>query len=131
MEPRLTPVTIDGPGGPLTARPLDQDHGNGVRSLGFRFGNFGYSNDMVDLPEESLSALHGLDLWVADALRYRPHPTHAHVDRVLEWRERLAPRRTVLTNMHIDLDYRRLAAELPDGVVPAHDGMVLELPYTD
>jgi phosphoribosyl 1,2-cyclic phosphate phosphodiesterase len=58
-----------------------------------------------------------------DALRYRPHPTHAHVERTLEWIARLKPRRAILTNLHIDLDYGALKAELPAGVEPAFDGL--------
>ena len=60
-----------------------------------------------------------------DALRRRPHPTHAHLDRTLEWIARAKPKLAILTNMHIDLDYQQLLAELPAGVVPAYDGMVI------
>ncbi len=119
------PVIVDGPGGALEATPLLQDHGGGVASLGFRVGRFGYSNDVVRLPEETLAALGGLDLWVADALRDHPHPTHSHVEQTLGWAERLKPKHTVLTNLHIDLDYRTLASRLPEGVEPAYDGQVL------
>jgi len=120
------PLAIDGPGGPLTLLPLPQDHG-GVVSLGFRIGRFAYSNDVAQLPEETLAALHGLDLWVVDALRYTPHPTHAHVARTLDWIAALTPRRTVLTNMHVDLDYATLVRELPKGVEPAFDGWQADL----
>jgi phosphoribosyl 1,2-cyclic phosphate phosphodiesterase len=114
--------TVDGPSGPIPITTFDQDHG-GVRSLGYRFGNVAYSSDVVDLPAESLTALAGLDLWIVDALREHPHPTHAHVDMALAWIERLKPRRAILTNMHIDLDYQTLARRLPPGVEPAYDGM--------
>ena len=50
-----------------------------------------------------------LDVWIVDALRYTPHPTHAHVDQALEWIQRVRPRRAILTNLHIDLDYLELA----------------------
>lgn len=122
------PVEISGPGGPLLVTPLDQDHGP-IRSLGFRIGDLAYSNDMRDLPEATLAHLHGLAIWIADALRYKPHPTHAHLAQVLLWRERLAPARTVLTNLHVDMDYQRLLQELPARVEPGYDGLALELPY--
>jgi phosphoribosyl 1,2-cyclic phosphate phosphodiesterase len=115
------PLTLDGPGGPLTLTPLLQDHGGGP-SLGFRCGRFAYSNDVAVLPRETLDALDGLDLWIVDALRYAPHPTHAHVERTLGWIDALKPRRSVLTNLHVDLDYATLKRELPRGVEPAHDG---------
>ena len=119
-------VTIDGPGGPVTAIPFHQEHGR-IHSLGFRIGPVAYSSDVVDLPEQSFEVLEGVECWIVDALRYRPHPTHAHVERALDWIARVRPRRAVLTNMHVDLDYEALRKALPAGVEPAYDGMVLEL----
>ena len=117
-------VTIEGKAGPLTALPFLQDHGS-MESLGFRFGDLAYSSDLVGLPEKSFELLQNLDVWIVDALRYTPHPTHAHLDLVLNWVERLRPRRTVLTNLHIDMDYQTLLRDLPDGVEPAFDGMTI------
>jgi phosphoribosyl 1,2-cyclic phosphate phosphodiesterase len=105
---------------------FDQDHG-AIRSVGYRFGSVAYSSDLVDFPEESLPALQDLDVWIVDALRITPHPTHAHLDLALEWIERLKPRRAILTNMHIDLDYKTLAESVPAGVEPAYDGMRFEI----
>jgi phosphoribosyl 1,2-cyclic phosphate phosphodiesterase len=122
----LVPLIIEGPGGGLEIIPLDQDHGFS-RSLGFRVGSVGYSNDLVDMPEASFAALAGLDLWIVDALRERPHPTHANVEQAFAWIARLGPKRSVLTNMHIDLDYRTLEARLPAGVEPAYDGWAVDL----
>lgn len=116
-------LTINGAGGAITTIPLDQDHGRNTRSLGFRFGDAAYSNDVVDLPEDTLEALSGVTLWIVDALRYTPHPTHAHLERTLGWIDRLKPQLAVLTNLHIDMDYATLRRELPHGVVPAFDGM--------
>jgi phosphoribosyl 1,2-cyclic phosphate phosphodiesterase len=118
-------VTIDGKGGPITALPFAQDHGD-VISLGFRIGGLAYSSDLHDLPEASIPALAGLDVWIVDALRYTPHPSHFSVSDALAWIERIKPRRAVLTNMHTDLDYEALRAKLPEGVVPAYDGMRIE-----
>jgi phosphoribosyl 1,2-cyclic phosphate phosphodiesterase len=113
---------IDGPSGPIPVVTFDQDHGP-MRSLGYRFGDVAYSSDVVGLPQSAFDALRGLDVWIVDALRYTPHPTHAHVDLALEWIERVRPRRAILTNMHIDLDFAELAARLPPGVEPAFDGL--------
>jgi phosphoribosyl 1,2-cyclic phosphate phosphodiesterase len=118
------PVRIEGQGGPITAVPFLQDHGD-IPSLGFRFADVAYSSDLVDLPPESVAALGGLDLWIVDALREAPHPTHFSVGDALRWIERLAPKRAVLTNMHDSLDYETLRAKLPAGVEPGHDGMQL------
>ncbi len=122
----LAPVTIDGPGGPLEILPLEQGHGFSA-SLGFRVGNAAYSNDVVSMPEATFARLEALTLWIVDALREKPHPTHAHVAMSLEWIARLKPRHAVLTNMHIDLDYQSLKARLPAGVEPAYDGWSADL----
>lgn len=111
----------------IDVTPLDQDHGS-MRSTGFRIGSMAYCNDVVELPEETLEQLGDLDLLIVDALRYEPHPTHAHLERTLGWIERLKPNRAVLTNLHIDMDYQRLISELPSGVEPAYDSMKLYFP---
>lgn len=122
----LVPLEIDGPGGVMEILPLAQDHGFSD-SLGFRVGPAAYSNDLVAMPELTFAALGGLKLWIVDALREKPHPTHAHLERSLEWIARLKPAHAVLTNMHIDLDYGALQARLPEGVEPAYDGWSADL----
>jgi phosphoribosyl 1,2-cyclic phosphate phosphodiesterase len=121
------PVTVDGPGGPVSGLPFDMVHGSG-RALGFRFGDLAYASDVSAMPDESLAALQDLDVLILDALRYTPHPTHFSVAEALALIARVKPRRAVLTNLHTDLDYARLAAEVPEGVVPAFDGMRIEPP---
>jgi len=116
---------VEGPSGPIPVAAFLQHHG-GVDSLGFRCGPIAYSSDVVELPEESFAALEGVDVWIVDALQRRPHKTHAHLDLALEWIARVKPKRAVLTNLHIDMDYRTLKAELPEGVEPAFDGMEIE-----
>ena len=123
------PVVIKGAGGSIAALPFELQHGN-VRALGFRINNAAYTPDLNDIPDESLGALSNLDLWIVDALRATPHPTHFSVDDALEWIGSLKPKRAVLTNMHIDLDYAALAKRLPRNVEPAFDGMTLNIPET-
>jgi phosphoribosyl 1,2-cyclic phosphate phosphodiesterase len=122
-----SPVKISGEGGPITVLPVLQDHGD-IVSLGFRFGPLAYSTDLVGLPEASIAALAGLDVWIVDALRYRPHPSHFSVDQTLSWIERIGPKRAILTNLHSDLDYMELKARLPAHVEPAYDGMTISVP---
>jgi phosphoribosyl 1,2-cyclic phosphate phosphodiesterase len=116
------PWSIDGPSGVVPVKTFDQDHGD-IRSVGYRIGDVAYSSDVVGLPEASFEALEGVRVWVLDALRYRPHPTHASVEQALKWIERVRPQRAILTNLHVDLDYETLRRELPAGVEPAFDGM--------
>lgn len=118
---------IHGPSGAIPVQTFDQDHGD-IQSVGYRFGDIAYSSDVVGLPEASFEALAGVRVWVVDALRYRAHPTHASVEMALEWIARVRPERAILTNLHVDLDYATLAAQLPAGVEPAYDGMVIDLP---
>ncbi len=115
-------VTIDGAGGPLAFTPFAVDHG-AIEALGFRIGDVAYLPDVAEIPDDAWPHLTGLDLWIVDALRRKPHPTHAHLDKTLGWIARAAPRQAVLTNMHIDLDYATVDAETPDNVHPAHDGL--------
>lgn len=111
----------------LSVDVFRQDHGV-MDSLGVRIGGFAYSTDVVALPEESLAALQGLDTWVVGCfLRRGPHKVHANLDQVLEWVEWLRPRRTVLTHMGSSMDYRSLLRDLPDGIKPGFDGMVLDV----
>jgi phosphoribosyl 1,2-cyclic phosphate phosphodiesterase len=119
------PVTVNGEGGTIAALPFDQAHGH-TRTLGFRFGDVAYSCDVSDIPDASLAALEGLDVWIVDALRRTPHPSHFALADTLRWIEWVKPKRAFLTNMHIDMDYDTLIRELPDGVEPAYDGLVVE-----
>lgn len=119
-------LQVDGPGGPVKALPFEQLHGN-IRSLGFRLGKFAYSSDLHDIPDESLAHLENLDVWVVDALRQTPHPSHFSLTDALEWIERIKPRQAILTNMHVDLDYETMRRTLPDHVEPAYDGLTIEI----
>lgn len=119
------PVTIDGKGGPITALPILQDHGE-MPSLGFRFGKLVYSPDIVGYPAESAAAFEGLDMWIVDALRIVPHPSHWSVKQALAQIERFKPKEALLTHMHVDLDYDELCRKLPAHVRPAYDGLTVE-----
>ena len=118
------PVTVTGEGGPVTLTPFRADHGS-MDALGFRIGPLAYLPDAVDIPAESWPVLEGLDCWIVDALRRKPHPTHAHLDMTLGWIARAKPARAVITNMHIDLDYETLRTELSPHITPAFDGMTI------
>lgn len=132
-------VRIDGPGGVIEALPVFQEHGP-IHSLGFRFGRFSgdtplaggfaYSPDVSGIPAETAERLRDLDVWVVDALQYREHISHFSLAEALDWIGRIKPGRAVLTHMHIPLDHDRVMNETPDHVVPAHDGMALDLVYS-
>lgn len=119
-------VAIHGQGGSIEALPILQDHGD-IPSLGFRFGKLAYSCDIKGLPEASLPLMRDLDVWIVDALRYKPHPSHMDLAESLAWIARLGPKRAILTNLHADLDYDELRRQLPPHVEPAYDGMRIEV----
>jgi len=128
MQPFLKPhipVCVDGVSGPITIMPLQQLHGR-IGSLGFRIGSLAYCNDVSVLPPETLKALEGVEVFIVDALRHIPHPSHATVEQALDWARRISPAKTILTNMHVDLDYQTLRRELPKGVVPGYDGLTID-----
>lgn len=123
---RLIELAGDVQIGPLWVRPFQQLHGD-MTSLGYRIGDFAYSTDLNDIPEQSNPYLQNLRVWIVDALRRTPHPTHTHLSRTLGWIARFQPDIAVLTHMDWSMDYETLAKELPPGVVPGHDGMVLDI----
>ncbi|WP_310620071.1 MBL fold metallo-hydrolase [Flexibacterium corallicola] len=113
---------ISGAGGALPLIPIPLKHGR-IDSLGFRFGDVAYTPDLNDIPKSSINYLKSLDLWIVDALRYRPHPSHFCLDDVLKWDGILQPKRVILTNMHSDIDYNKVARQLPKHITPAYDGL--------
>ena len=120
----FAPFEIAGAGGDVPVRAFGVRHGR-IRSLGFRFGPVAYTPDIDGLDDAAWSALEGVECWIVDALRYNPHPSHAHLERTLEWSARVNPKRAIPPNMHVDLDYETLKRELPPGIEPAYDGMTL------
>jgi phosphoribosyl 1,2-cyclic phosphate phosphodiesterase len=112
--------------GRMQVRLFPQTHGR-ITTLGLRVGNFAYSTDVNHLPEEAFKALEGVEVWMVDCLRYDPSPTHAHLELTLEWIRRVKPKRAILTHMSHDFDYEAFCRELPEGVEPAYDGMLIEL----
>jgi phosphoribosyl 1,2-cyclic phosphate phosphodiesterase len=107
---------------------VDQPHG-GITSAGLRFDHdgksIGYATDFHEMTDAMLALYRGLDIWVVDAVRHAPHPTHPHLSQVLGWIDTLAPRRAAIVHMDQSMDYARLSAELPTGVEPGYDGLEL------
>jgi phosphoribosyl 1,2-cyclic phosphate phosphodiesterase len=120
------PVETSGAGGTITGVPFTLRHGN-INALGFRLGGMAYTPDLNGIPDDSIPHLQDLDLWIVDALRRCPHPSHFSLPETLDWIARLKPRQAIITNMHVDLDYGQLCEELPPNIRPAHDGMRVEL----
>ncbi|HAJ21956.1 MAG TPA: phosphoribosyl 1,2-cyclic phosphodiesterase [Rhodospirillaceae bacterium] len=125
--PILDSHVLEGPvdvaGFPVT--PFQVRHGS-IDATGYRVGDIGYIPDVSDIHDDGMAILHGVSVLIVDALRYRPHPSHTHVDKTLAWIRRIQPKQAILTNMHVDLDYRTLVRTLPSGVIPAYDGLEVQ-----
>jgi phosphoribosyl 1,2-cyclic phosphate phosphodiesterase len=119
-------IVVEGPGGAIKLNAFRQEHGS-IDSLGYRVGNFAYSCDLSGIPEASRKAVSGLDVWVIDALRPLPHPSHLSLPESLEQIARQRPKQAILTNLHIDMDYAQVEAHTPENVTPAFDGMRVDV----
>ncbi|WP_293877554.1 MULTISPECIES: MBL fold metallo-hydrolase [unclassified Sphingomonas] len=112
--------------GAITIDVVDQPHGS-ITSAGLRFSaggmNVGYATDFHELTPAMRALYTGLDVWIVDALRYAPHPTHPDVPTVLDWIGELAPDRSAFIHMDHSMDYATLVGTLPAGVEPGYDGL--------
>jgi phosphoribosyl 1,2-cyclic phosphate phosphodiesterase len=112
--------------GDVRIRTVDQPHG-GPTSLGLRFdegeSSAAYAIDFSSITDEMAALYERVDVWIADCLTRQPHPTHMHLDGLLGWARELRVGQVYLTHMGNGLDYRTLAAELPDWAAPAYDGL--------
>lgn len=127
VEGRMLPDRLEF--GDLVVDALDQPHGM-TTSAGLIFSSSGkkivYSTDFNNITPDMEAAFDSADCWVIDALRRRPHPTHCHLGQALDMISIVKPRLALLTHMDQSMDYATLCAELPSGVMPAHDGLEVE-----
>lgn len=119
-------TTISGPGGNICFDSIKVNHGS-LDALGFRIGRIAYIPDVLEIYESSKPLLSNLKYLIIDALRYTPHPSHAHLNKTLEWIRELKPSKAILTNMHNDLDYATLEHETPKHITPAYDGLSFQI----
>ncbi|MDA9032118.1 MBL fold metallo-hydrolase [Amylibacter sp.] len=117
-------LEIQGAGGPIKFTSFDVDHGNILVSA-IKVNNVLYTPDISTVRNDT--ELRGLDYWILDSLRYKPHPSHVNLEQALGLIDRYKPKKAILTNLHVDLDYSTLLNETPENVVPAHDGLQIKL----
>lgn len=121
------PFVIEGPGGALHVTPFEVQHGT-IPALGFRIshdvaGGMAYLPDVSAIPDRAWAAIEGAEVFICDALRRTPHPSHSHLEQTLGWIARSGVPKGVITNMHLDMDYDTVMRDTPENVVPAFDGM--------
>lgn len=120
------PFSVSGAGGEIDFTPFEVNHG-AIQALGFRIGTLAYLPDVKDMGGTAWDVVQDLDVWILDALRRKTHPSHIHLETAREWIARAAPKQAILTNMHLDMDYQTLCAEMPPHIRPAYDGMKIEI----
>jgi len=98
-----------------------QEHGS-IDSLGIRVGDFVYSSDVSDFPEESKQYLYNINVWVLDCVAYQSNNRHAGLDKVLQWYEQYKPKQILLTNMDHLVNYHEILEILPSNIKPLYDG---------
>jgi phosphoribosyl 1,2-cyclic phosphate phosphodiesterase len=117
------PVTIAG----VEVLPLAFDHGH-LRVFGYRIGSLAYITDVKSIPPAQRESLRGLDVLVINALWWRSHPTHLSIPEAVQTAQSLGARRTYLTHLTHETGHAALAQQLPEGILPAHDGLSVEVP---
>ena len=93
----------------------------------YRIGKFAYSTDLKNFYENDLDNLQNLDLWVVGLLRIDPHPSHAGFEQILDYIKYIKPKKTIFTHMTALLDEEKLISKCPKNVLPAFDGMEIEI----
>lgn len=113
--------------GDISFIPFVQEHGPHAKSLGFRFGDIGYSTDMIDLDDKAIAALKGIKTWIADCADFsNGHGTlHSTLPNIQRLNALIGAEQVYLTHLKMFYDYKKMAALLPLGYAPAHDGMKL------
>jgi phosphoribosyl 1,2-cyclic phosphate phosphodiesterase len=107
--------------------PVRVPHGD-VSVYGFRVGGLGYVTDGKRLPAAAMDTLKGVDTLVLNALWFgRPHASHFNVEEAIEASRAVGARRTYLTHLTHRVTHAELLERLPDGVLPAFDGLVVEI----
>ena len=106
----------------LKIQAIELQHGM-IKANGFVFNKIAYLSDCNKIPNKSFNQLKNLNYLIIDCLRKNPHPSHFHFDETIKIAKKLAPKKTILTNLHVDLDYQSLRKKLPENIIPAYDGL--------
>ncbi|PJB70427.1 MAG: MBL fold metallo-hydrolase [Alphaproteobacteria bacterium CG_4_9_14_3_um_filter_47_13] len=114
--------------GDIPFTPFFQNHGN-CDCVGYRFGNIGYSADMLDLDDKAIETLRGIDVWIADGAGYHKedHVSHAPLSRLYALNEKIKAKKVYVAGLSKFMDYQTLKNELPQGFEPSYDGLTLNV----
>ena len=111
----------------ILIKAIPVEHGN-IKSICYIINNkLAYASDANLIYKKDLNSFKNLEYFIVDCLWYKKHYAHFNLDEVLELVQMINPKKTILTNMHSDLDYNQLKKILPKNVVPGFDGMCVTL----
>lgn len=111
--------------GRLEFLPITQDHGFST-SFGFRMGDTAYTTDFVRLDDRAFETLRGVGTWIIGTFSWDSHPTHLHVDGALALRDKVKPKRMILTHLSSAIDFKTVEDYVPEGVSAAYDGLEID-----
>jgi phosphoribosyl 1,2-cyclic phosphate phosphodiesterase len=114
IKKKITSLKIDS---------FDVTHGL-IKATGFVIEKIAYISDCNHIPNKSLNKLLNLNYLIIDCLRKKKHPSHFNYDDALRLINKVKPKKAILTNLHVDLDYFKLKKKLPKNIIPAYDGLV-------
>ncbi len=106
----------------LLLNSFEVQHGM-IKATGYSFKKIAYISDCNHIPQRSLKYLKNLNYLIIDCLRNAKHPSHFNLEDALGLAKKTNPKKTILTNLHVDFDYLTLKKKLPPNVIPAFDGL--------
>jgi phosphoribosyl 1,2-cyclic phosphate phosphodiesterase len=106
----------------LNIDPFDVTHGM-INATGFVFDKIAYISDCNKISKQSIKKLNNLNFLIIDCLKKDKHPSHFNYDDALNLIKIIKPKKSILTNLHVDLDYFNLKKKLPKNIIPAYDGL--------
>ena len=106
----------------INIEPFEVNHGM-IKATGYLFEKIAYISDCNEISKKVQKKLMNLDFLIIDCLRKKKHPSHFNYEDAMNFVKLIKPKKTILTNLHIDLDYFDLKKKLPKNIIPAYDGL--------
>ena len=111
----------------ISIKSIPVKHGL-INSMAFIINKkLAYISDANFIYKKDLKVFSNLDYLVIDCLRIDKHPSHFNLSDIMELIKILKPKKTILTNLNLDLDYNYLLKILPKNVIPGYDGLSLKI----
>ena len=111
----------------ILIKPIKVKHGN-VHSICYIIDKkLAYISDVSKIYKKDYKHFINLKYLIIDCLWYRNHPSHFNLEKSLEMIKKFSPKKAILTNLHTDIDYKEIKKILPKNIVPAHDGLTINL----